>query len=102
MRRAYPSYKRRPQAQFRAIVERAIQVVQRKGGPRKPELRLQARLHPPITHAKQSSSKSGLTAATWQALEEQYRASGDAGLAEDSDESGSGGSDIDPEVGCCC
>lgn len=43
LRRAYPAYSRRPQAQFRQVVERAINRVQRRGGPKKPELRLQAR-----------------------------------------------------------
>jgi hypothetical protein len=41
LRRANPAYKRRPQAQFRKVVERAVQTVQREGGPIKPELRLQ-------------------------------------------------------------
>jgi len=41
LRRANPAYKRRPQAQFRKVVERAVQTVQREGGPIKPELRFQ-------------------------------------------------------------
>lgn len=41
LRRAYPAYRRRPQAQFREVVGKAITLVQCKGGPSKPELQLQ-------------------------------------------------------------
>lgn len=47
LRRANPAYKRRPQAQFRKVVERAVQTVQREGGPTKPELRLQVNVSAP-------------------------------------------------------
>lgn len=41
LRRTNPAYKRRPQAQFRKVVERAVLLVQKEGGPPKPELQLQ-------------------------------------------------------------
>ena len=41
LRRAYKEYQRRQLGPFRTMVARAIAVVQRKGGPQKPELQLQ-------------------------------------------------------------
>lgn len=41
LRKTNPAYKRRPQLQFRKVVERAVHTVQREGGAPKPELQLQ-------------------------------------------------------------